>query len=117
MSAPKPLRKEIKMIKTKKQLREESSIVPSIYQKEADRKLLAEDKTICVFILDEDALNLWDDLDMFPSKGIMMNRAELSVLLSGCKKSPKRSATKVIVYGQGNACGVWTAKESYHWYK
>lgn len=105
------------MIKTKKQIDAENSAISSIYQRAADAKSLAKEKTICVFILEGETLVQWEDLDIFPTKsGIMMNKTELSILINNHKKSTKKSANAVIVYGKGNAHGVWTEKEKYHWY-
>ena len=109
---------EFEMVKTKKQIREEESAINAIYQREANNKMFAEEKTICVFILEGDTLVKWEELDMFPvHSGVLMNRAELSLLLNHSPKSTKRDAESVIVYGKGDVYGNWTEKEKYHWYK
>ena len=109
---------EFEMVKTKKQIREEESAINAIYQREANNKMFAEEKTICAFILEGKTFEQWMELDMFPvHDAVMMNRAELSLLKKHCPKSLKRDADSVLVYAKGDVHGNFTEKETYHWYK
>ena len=107
---------EFEMVKTKKQIREEESAINAIYQREANNKMFAEEKTIGVLILEGKDFYNYFELNMQTVSVQMMNRAELSLLIKHCPKSKMKEADSVIIHGKYEN-NVFIGRPKNHWYK